>query len=83
MFYEREYVVEPVQELTTAETAEVFRAFRDFLVSKGFNPLSYSEKSDPNRVAFRIGGSNKGFALRRDWENALELTYSGENNCLF
>jgi hypothetical protein len=76
MFYTREYRVEPAQEMTQREIEEVFHSFRDFLTSKGLQPLSYGEKTEPNRAAFRIGGSDAGFAFRRDWADTLELSYS-------
>ncbi len=41
--------------------------------------MSYGKESNPNRAAFRIGGSNAGFALRRDFEDILELTYSDKD----
>ena len=80
MLYMREYVAEPTQELSASETESVFRAFRDFLVSKGLKPLQDGAKADSNRVAFRIGGSTAGYLLRHDWEDILELTYSGERD---
>lgn len=77
--YTRDYAVEAPSPMSTAETEEIFRAFRDFLVSKGLSPQRYGDKADPSRVAFRIGGSDAGLALRRDWEDILELSQSGEN----
>ena len=65
--------------MTARETEAVFRAFRDFLVAKGLSRLRYGERTDPNSAAFRIGGSDAGFALRHDWEDILEITYSGDN----
>lgn len=79
MFYTREYLAEPPQQMSAAETEQVFHAFRAFLVSKGLSPQRYSDKDETERVAFRIGGSDAGFALRRDWEDILELSHSGEN----
>lgn len=80
MLYTKEYVAEPVQEMTASETEAVFRAFVQFLYTKGLSPIHYGEKEDPNLVAFRISGSSAGFALRRDWEDILELRYSGGNS---
>ena len=77
--YIREYEIDSPPEMFLAEKQAVFSAFRDFLVSKGLSPLSYGEKTDPNRVAFRIGGSTAGFALRRDFEDILELVHSEKN----
>jgi hypothetical protein len=77
--YTREYAVDPIQQVSVSEQQQVFQAFRDFLRSKGFSPLTYREKSDPNRVAYRIGGSTAGFALRRDFEDILELIYTGDD----
>lgn len=39
--------------------------------------MNYGEKADPNRVTFRLADSADGFAFRQDWEELLELTYSG------
>jgi hypothetical protein len=80
ILHAREYIVEPVAEISASEAGAGFRAFRDLLVSKGFNQLDFGEKPEPNRVAFRIDGSNAGFEFRQDWEDILELTYSGDNN---
>lgn len=80
LFYAREYIVEPIQEMSAPETEAAFRAFRDLLVSKGLNALSSGEKADPSRVAFRIAGSTAGFEFRQDWEDILELTYSGDKD---
>ena len=79
MIYAREYLAETPQAMTAQETEAVFRAFRDFLVAKGLSPLRYGERIDPNSAAFRIGGTDAGFALRQDWEDLLEITYSGDN----
>lgn len=79
MLYSRKYEVVSTQEISSAEKQAVFLAFRDFLISKGLSPMSYGKESNPNRAAFRIGGSNAGFALRRDFEDILELTYSDKD----
>lgn len=79
MFYTREYLAEAPQKMSAAEAEQVFRAFRDFLVSKGLSPQRHGDKIETDRVTFRIGGSNAGFALRRDWEDLLELSHSGDN----
>jgi hypothetical protein len=76
MLYSRQYEVASAQEMSPAEKQAVFVAFREYLISKGLSPLSHGEKADPNSVAFRIGGSLAGFALRRDFEDILQLTYS-------
>lgn len=76
ILYAREYIVQPIQEMSAPETEAAFRATRDLLVSKGLNPLSFGEKADPNLVAFRVAGSTAGFEFRQDWEDILELTYS-------
>lgn len=73
-------MVQPIQEMSAPETEAAFRATRDLLISKGLNPLTYGEKADPNRIAFRIAGSSAGFEFRQDWEDILELTYSGNKN---
>jgi hypothetical protein len=77
--YRREYAIDAEQQISAAEQQQVFQAFRDFLRSKGLSPLSYRDKSEPNQVAYRIGGSTAGFALRGDFEDILELGYSGED----
>lgn len=80
MLYTREYVAEPAQELSASETESVYRAFRDFLVSRGLKPLEDGAIADPNRIAFRVAGSMAGALLRHDWEDILELTYAGERD---
>ena len=77
-YYTQEYVVESIQESNPAETEAVFNAFRNFLVSKGLNPINYDEKANPNHVSFRIGGSDAGFGFRHDWHEILELTFFEE-----
>src|SRR5262249_36548772 len=44
-----------------------------FLFPNGLSPQRYGGKADPSRVAFRIGGSDAGFVLRRDGEDILEV----------
>ena len=81
MLYKREYVTESPQQLSPQETAEVFRAFRDYLLIRGMQPLGHKSPEELDRsVAFRIAGSDAGFALRGDWEDILELSYSGGSN---
>ena len=79
MFYTRNFEVEPIEKLSAAEVEKIFYSYRDFLISKGLRPLNYGGKEDPNRVGFQIGGSNAGFALRRDWADTLVLSYSSKN----
>lgn len=81
-FYTREYLAVGPQDMSAQETEAVFRAFENFLTSKGLSPQRHGENGkppDPNRVTFQIGGSKAGFALRHDWEDLLELSYTGEN----
>lgn len=73
--HQREFLVQPVHELTAAETKAVFLSFQSFLKSKGLTPLPHS--TGPNQVAYQIAGSQAGFILRRDWEDVLELSYEG------
>lgn len=78
--YTREYIAEPEQPMSARETEDMYNMFRVFLISrKGVFPLSYGEEFDPNYESFRIGGSNAGFALRRDWEDILQLIYAEDN----
>lgn len=79
MLYTREYTAETPQAMSAAENEQIFRSFRDFLYSKGLRPHDLDLKTASFRVAFRIGGSNAGFALRKDWEDILELSHSKEN----
>lgn len=75
--YDRQYVAAPTEQLSPEETEAVFRAFDDLLRSKGFVPLHDGREHDPNRVAYGIGGSDAGSALRMDWREVLEVSYTG------
>lgn len=79
MFYTRDYLAETPEKMSAAEAEQFFLAFRNVLVSKGLSSQRYGDKSETDRVTFRIGGSNSGFALRRDREDLLELSHSDDN----